>query len=104
VAVALQYATGGNLVATLETLSEIVRKRRIARLKAKAVSAEVRLSTYILSALPFLVIGALLVVSPDYLKPLIADRTGNWILGGAIGSLLTGLFVMRNMMNSVSTD
>jgi tight adherence protein B len=104
VAVGLQYATGGNLAATLDSLSEIVRKRRVMRLKAKAVSAEVRLSTYILSALPFLVVGALLVVSPGYLKPMITDRRGNWILGAAIGSMLTGLFIMRNMMNSVSSD
>ena len=104
VAVALQYATGGNLAATLESLSEIIRKRRIMRLKAKAVTAEVRLSTYILSALPFLVVGGLLVISPGYLKPLLADPRGNWILGGAIGGLLTGLFVMRKMMNSVSSD
>ncbi|HLJ21628.1 MAG TPA: type II secretion system F family protein [Stellaceae bacterium] len=104
VAVALQYATGGNLAATLESLSEIIRKRRIMRLKAKAVTAEVRLSTYILSALPFLVVGGLLVISPGYLKPLLADPRGNWILGGAIGGLLTGLVVMRNMMNSVSSE
>jgi tight adherence protein B len=104
VAVALQYATGGNLAATLESLSEIVRKRRIMRLKAKAVTAEVRLSTYILSALPFLVMGGLLVISPGYLKPLLSDPRGNWILGAAIGGLLAGLLVMRNMMNSVSSD
>jgi tight adherence protein B len=104
VAVALQYATGGNLAATLESLSDIVRKRRVARLKAKAVSAEVRLSTYILSALPFFVVGALLIVSPGYLKPMITDPRGNWILGAAAGSLLTGLLVMRRMMRSVSSD
>jgi tight adherence protein B len=104
VAVALQYATGGNLAATLESLSEIVRKRRIMRLKARAMSAEVRLSTYILSALPFVIVGGLLVISPDYLKPLFADRRGNWILGAAVGSLLAGLFVMRKMMNSVASD
>jgi tight adherence protein B len=104
VAVALQYATGGNLVATLESLSDMVRRRRVTRLKVKAVSAEVRLSTYILSALPFLVVAALLFVTPDYLKPLISDRRGNWILGLAVGSLLSGLFVMRRMMRSVSSD
>ena len=104
VAVALQYATGGNLVATLESLSDMVRRRRVMRLKAKAVTAEVRLSTYILGALPFLVFGALLFVTPDYLKPLLSDRRGNWILGVAIGALLSGLFVMRRMMRSVSSD
>ena len=104
VAVALQYATGGNLVATLESLSAMVRRRRVMRLKAKAVSAEVRSSAYILSALPFLVVAALVVTAPDYLKPLVSDRRGTWILGIAVGNLLAGLFVMRRMMHSVSSD
>ncbi|HWA62781.1 MAG TPA: type II secretion system F family protein [Caulobacteraceae bacterium] len=104
VAVGLQYATGGNLAATLEQLSVMIRRRRAMRLKVKAVSAEVRLSTWILSALPVLAVGALLVTSPDYLKPLIVDRRGNWILGAAGGALLAGLFVMRRLMRSVSAD
>jgi tight adherence protein B len=102
VAVALQYATGGNLTVTLDSLSDIVRRRRAMRMKAKAVSAEVRLSTYILAGLPFLTVGALLVLSPDYLAPLITDHRGNWILGAAIGSLTVGLGVMRGMMLSVT--
>lgn len=101
-AVALQYATGGNLAVTLESLSDIVRKRRTMRLRARAVSAEVRLSTYILGGLPILVVAVLLVVSPDYLSPLITDPRGNWILGAAIGMLLTGFYIMRRMMISVS--
>jgi tight adherence protein B len=74
------------------------------RLKAKAVSAEERMSAYILSGLPFLVVAALLVMSPSYLRPLIADRRGNWILGVAIGGMGTGLFIMRQMMNSIARD
>ena len=41
VAVGLQYATGGNLTQTLEILSDVIRKRRAMRLKAKAASGEI---------------------------------------------------------------
>jgi tight adherence protein B len=95
VAVALQRATGGNLATTLETLSEIIRKRRAVRLKARAATSEVRISAIILGSLPFLVIAAITLMTPDYLKPLISDPRGNVVAGIAITSLLLGAGVMR---------
>lgn len=98
VAVSLQYATGGNVAATLEILSDIVRKRRGARLKATSTTAEVRVSAMVLGSLPFVVVGGLLLVSPAYLEPLVADPRGNVIVGIAICLLLSGFGVMRVMM------
>lgn len=98
VAVSLQHATGGNVAATLEILSDIVRKRRGARLKARSTTAEVRVSALILGALPFVVIGGLLLVSPAYLAPLVTDPRGNIIVGAAIVLLSLGFATMRQMM------
>jgi tight adherence protein B len=98
VAVSLQLATGGNLASTLDILSDIIRKRRALRLKAKATTAEARLSAYVLGAIPFVVIAALLITSPDYLAPLITDPRGHMIAGGALGGLLLGFATMRQMM------
>lgn len=102
VATALQRATGGNLTATLDILSDIMRKRRAVRLKAKAATGEVRMSAYILGAMPFLIIGALVLMSPQYMQPLITDRRGNYILMAAAGSLLLGFGTMHRMMRSVT--
>ena len=101
VAVALQHSTGGNLTTTLETISEIMRKRRAMRLKGQATTGEVRVSAYILGGLPFLVTGVLLLINPAYLVPLISDRRGNIIVGIALCSLLLGFMTMRRMMNSL---
>ncbi len=98
VAVALQHSTGGNLTTTLDILSEIIRKRRAMRLKASAVTAEVRMSSYVLAAIPLVIVAGLLVVNPGYLSPMIHDRRGNWIVAAAIASLTTGFLVMRKMM------
>ncbi|KAB7738888.1 secretion system protein [Parvibaculum sedimenti] len=98
VAVALHYSTGGNIAVTLEILSDIVRKRKATRLKAKATTAEVRTSAMVLGALPFVVIGGLLVLSPAYLAPLTTDPRGNVIIGLAIGFLAAAYFSMRWMM------
>ena len=101
-AVALQHTTGGNLVTTLETLSEIIRRRRAVRLKARAATAEVRMSAYVLGAMPFCVFGALIFVNPDYLKPLVTDSRGNVMLFIAIALLASAFLIMRRMMRSVS--
>jgi tight adherence protein B len=100
VAVALQQATGGNLTATLETLSEIIRRRRAVRLKARAATAEVRISGIVLGAIPFVVAGALLMVAPTYLAPLFADPRGNIILGLALLGLLLAGITMRAMIRN----
>lgn len=97
--VALQQATGGNLANTLETLSEIIRKRRAMRLKAKALTSEVRMSSYVLAAIPLLVLGALMFLSPAYLWPLLHDPRGRLILGAAGLGLGLGFLTMRQMMN-----
>jgi tight adherence protein B len=97
-AVALQRTTGGNLTATLEILVDIIRRRRTVRLKAKAATAEERISAYVLAAMPFLVFGALLLVSPDYLRPLFDDRRGTILLVTGIVSLALAFLTMRHMM------
>lgn len=101
VAVNLQYATGGNLVVTLETLSNVIRKHRAVRNKAKAVTSEIRLSAYVLGSLPFLTLGALLLIQPDYLSPLVTDPRGHIVLGMAAGGLLLSIITMKKMMGSV---
>jgi tight adherence protein B len=102
VAMTLQYMTGGNLTATLEILSDIIRKRRAARLKARAATGEIRITAYTLGAIPILTTGALLVVQPHYLTPLFADPRGHLILGLAGTLLLLTFLTMRKMMRSVT--
>lgn len=103
VAVVLQHVTGGNLAATLEILSDIVRRRRAVRLKARATTAEIRVSGYVLGSLPLLIVGALLLIQPGYLSPLVNDPRGHIILGMAAGGLLLAGLTMRQMMRSVTT-
>jgi tight adherence protein B len=102
VAVVLQHATGGNLAATLEILSDIVRKRRAMRLKARATTAEIRVSAYVLGSMPFMILGALLLIQPGYLAPLFVDPRGQVIVAIAAGGLLLAGITMRQMMRSVT--
>ncbi len=101
VAVVLQQSAGGNLLPTLESLAQMMRNRRATQMKARAATAEVRFSAYVLGALPFVTVGALLVVSPGYLTPLFHDPRGKTILAAASAGLLISGLVMRQMMRSV---
>ena len=69
-AVVLQRETGGSLAETLDNLAEVIRVRKAIILKAKALSAEARMSVYVLAGLPFFAVGALSVMSPDYVAKL----------------------------------
>lgn len=104
VAVALQQSTGGNLTATLETLGQIIRKRRAVRMKARATTAEVKISAIVLGSVPFVVTAALLIVAPSYLDVLFLDPRGNFIVGLALLCLLLAGLTMRTMIrNTLST-
>jgi tight adherence protein B len=102
VALNLQHSTGGNLAATLEILGDLIRKRRALRLKAKAAMAEVRVSAYVLGALPFVTIGALLLLEPDYIAPLFYDERGKFILGAVAILLILAFVTMRQMVRRVT--
>lgn len=95
--VLLQRETGGNLIEMLDHLSRTIRERIIFEEKVEALTAEVRFSALILTAMPFLVAGAILVVKPDYLTPLFETTLGRLILFGAMTSLGIGVVVMRRL-------
>lgn len=93
----LQRETGGNLGEILNNLSDMLRQRFMMRLKIGALSSEARASAYIIGALPFVVFGILMAVSPAYLQPLFNDIRGNHALIGAGCSLGMGAFIMKRM-------
>ena len=93
----LQRETGGNLSEILNNLSEVLRGRYIMGMKIKAMSSEARASAMIIGALPFIVILAVGVLSPGYLRPLIDDHRGNIAALTAAGMMSFGLWVMNRM-------
>lgn len=95
--IVLQRETGGNLSEILNNLSEVLRNRYIMRMKIRAMSSEARASAYIIGSLPFVVILAVSVVSPEYMKPLWTDYRGNMCAMAAAGMMTFGLWIMRRM-------
>jgi tight adherence protein B len=65
-AVSVQSQTGGNLAEVLARLATLMRQRSTLQLKVKALSAEGRLSAWFLTAMPFILYGAIRLLSNDY--------------------------------------
>jgi tight adherence protein B len=94
VALKLQRRTGGGLAETLTNLSNIIRRRKEIRLKARALSAESKASAAVLAVLPFAVGGLLLFLNPGLMSVLFNDSRGRFMLGMAFLNLAIGIAVM----------
>ena len=72
-AVSVQSQTGGNLAEVLARLATLMRQRSTLQLKVKALSAEGRLSAWFLTAMPFILYGAIRLLSKNYFGELAAS-------------------------------
>ena len=93
-AVNVHREVGGNLADTLERLAQTIRERIRIRRQVRVYSAQGRLSGYILAALPIFVAIFLYFFIPDYIKELVAVKTGWYIIGAAVAAQIIGFFIM----------
>ncbi|MGI4858576.1 MAG: type II secretion system F family protein [Janthinobacterium lividum] len=93
----LQRETGGQLGETLENLSGIVRSRKELRQKAKALTAEARITTKILTAIPVLIMLSMYALNRDYLMILFNREAGHKLLTFAVISVVLGTIVIGRM-------
>ena len=98
VSIAVQRETGGNLAETLVNLSDILRRRRQMHLKVRALSAEARISAYMLGGLPFFMFGILALLNRDYEMTLLTDPRGHAMIAAGLATLATGIAVMWRMV------
>jgi tight adherence protein B len=97
VAMTVQSKTGGNLTEILSTISAVIRERQKLRRKARALSSEARVSAYIMSVLPFFVLGMLWLISPGYYGDIWNNPVTKPILVGALFWMLLGDYIMYRM-------
>ena len=95
IAVLIQREAGGNLAEILGNIAGIIRERLKLLAKVRVLSAEGRLSAWILGLLPFIVIAALSVLNPSYCKVFWEDPTGQQIAGLGLGMMFFGILWLR---------
>jgi tight adherence protein B len=75
-AIRIQREVGGNLPEILTTVAATIRERQRLRRQVRGLSAEGRLSAWILGVLPPLFATYLVLVRPEYIRPLFTDPIG----------------------------
>lgn len=98
ISLVIQAETGGNLAETLSNLSDILRKRQQMGLKIRAMASEARASAMILGALPFVMVGILFAINPEYMQVLFVDPRGQTAAGVGLISIAIGVGVMAKMV------
>jgi tight adherence protein B len=96
-AIALQRQVGGNLAELLNAVAQTIRERYTLKRQVRALSAEGRLSSVILSVLPFIMFFALLTFNPTFLAPLYSTPLGLAMLSGAAILMIVGIVWMKKI-------
>jgi tight adherence protein B len=86
-AVKIQREVGGNLAELLMTVAATLREREYLRRQVQTLSAEGRLSAWILGGMPPVFVGYLALVQPTYLAPMITTTLG-WLMVGFASVLM----------------
>jgi tight adherence protein B len=98
IAVLIQRETGGNLAEILGNISHIIRGRLKLAAQVRVLSAEGRMSAWILGLLPFAVAGMLLLTNPDYIKALWTEPSGITLLWYAAVMIVVGVIWLRRVI------
>jgi tight adherence protein B len=98
VAVMIQRESGGNLAELLDNIASIVRARLKLLGEVRTLSAEGRLSAWILGLLPFAVALIVNIVNPKFMSVLWTDPAGLRMVGGALVMMALGVWWMRKII------
>jgi tight adherence protein B len=94
-AVAIQRSSGGDLAAILDQLTGTLRERQRLQAQIDALTAQGRLSAWVVGLLPGVLLLALHLMDPELVAPLFSTTTG-WVLLG-LGALLEAAGVLLLM-------
>ena len=94
----VQRETGGNLAETFGNISKLIRERFKFERKILTLTAEARISTLILSMIPFGLFAFLSFTSPDYIAIFTQDPLGKKLLLFGIGLFIVGNLWRRKLM------
>lgn len=98
IAVLIQRETGGNLSEVLTNISRLIRERLKLLATIKVLSAEGRLSAWILTILPFALATVISILNPKLMSVLWTDEMGRKLIATAVALMIIGIFWMWRMI------
>jgi tight adherence protein B len=97
-AIRIQREVGGNLSELLMTVAETMTQRERLRRDVKSLTAEGRISAYVLAILPVALGFAMFAINPDYMQTLFDETVGKIALGTAIIMMIGGFIWMQSIV------
>jgi tight adherence protein B len=100
-AIVVQRETGGNLVEVLDRTVHVIRERQRIQGEIRVQTAQGRLTGWILTLLPVVVMALINVMDPGYSKPLLHGATGHKLLLLCLCLIALGAFFINRIINSI---
>lgn len=97
-AVLVQKETGGNLAETFERITAVIRGRFKLYRRVRTLSAEGRLSAWILALVPLVLVVVISLTTPDYLPTMFKDPMGKNLIAAAIVFGILGILWIRRII------
>ena len=98
-AVLIQQQVGGDLAHILDTISETIKDRIRMRREVKTLTAQGRMSGWVLVALPLFTGLLINFISPGYMEPLLKEKAGQIAICLAIVMDIIGYLVIQKIVN-----
>jgi tight adherence protein B len=96
--VLVQRETGGNLAEILERIAAVIRGRFKLQRKVKTLSAEGRMSAWILALVPLVLFAVIWITTPDYLPMLLEEEAGQKMIIYGVVSGVIGIYWVRKVI------
>ena len=96
--VLVQKETGGNLAEILAQISKVIRSRFQLQRRVRTLSAEGRMSAWVLAMVPLLLFGVMMFTNPEYLPVMFEDPTGQQMLAFACIWGAIGVYFIRRII------
>ena len=96
--VSVQRETGGNLAEILDQIAKVVRGRFRFERKVRTLSAEGKMSAWVLALVPLGLVVMMSISSPNYLPVLLTNPTGHKMLYGAGILAVVGILWIRRII------
>ncbi len=97
-AIRIQREVGGNLAELLLTVADTMLQRERLRREVKALTAEGRISAYVLACLPPGLGIVMYLANPSYMDPLFTDTIGQVMVALSVIGMIVGFFWMQKVV------
>jgi tight adherence protein B len=98
-AILVQRNVGGNLAEILDGVAHTMRERERIRGEIATLTAQQRLTGFIIAGLPVALGGLFYALNPDYMTPLFTSTIGRFMIIGAIVLEIVGAFIIKKIVS-----